>query len=199
MDEHKWTHKWVGQTGQANEWGWAWTSPDKHQQINGETGRSIWRQQGPTGMDGSICMGDFANQNRVLVAHFWFFGPNQPQAPSQIAPLPLKHNVSHPNKVSYTQNPAHPHFTSQNQALAARFSVFWPQLASRSCLTESHPLSTSHMMYPTPMGSALPKKTALPLGVYENRPHPPAPPPPVFFLICLSINRFINNVFRLKI
>ena len=132
-------------------------------------------------------MGDFANQNRAPVACFWFFGPNQPQAPSQIALLPLKHNVSHPNGVPYTQNPAHLHFTSQNQALAPRFSVFWPQLASRSCLTESHPLSTSHMMYPQ-WGPFYPKKLPSHLAFMKTDPTHLLPPPP-FFLSYLSFNK----------
>ena len=92
--------------------------------------------------------------------------------PCQIATPLLKPEVFHHNGILYTQKPAHSHFASQTQAPAARFSDFWPQPVPPLCLTESHPPATSNSMYPTPIGSTLPKNQPTCHSLAKTEPPP---------------------------
>ena len=76
------------------------------------------------------------------------------------------------------------------------FDPNWPP--ARASLNHT-PFPPHTWCTPPQWGLLYPKKLPSHLAFMKTDPTHLLPPPPFFFLICLSINRFINNVLRLKI
>ena len=155
-----------GEQTSGDEHGWVLTS------TNEWTGRQVGQYKDNRGVDESICAGDFTNQTRALAAQFLDFWL-QP-APSALP----NHNLPSSNPMYPTQmwspipkNQPTCILLAKPEPRRLGFRIFGPNQSP--CLTEWCLPATSNPMYPTPIGSNLPKNlpTCHLLAKTEPPPH----------------------------